>query len=454
MKIRVIAAFAAIVLGVVSSAEAAWVYTETNTVVNGTSKGYLTDGVWTLPTERTKNSVELSVNAQKGSLAESYANGTELLSMDFSTGITGSSESTHQSGSGYKLVSFRQFSFEKNDGSHSLRPYKDRLADFVAPDCRTIGFQCGFYQCTMLTNVQLQAGAEISQKNQFSGCSSLSDIYPRTFKTLGNATFNGCSSLKGRIELTDQSSINQYMFSGCALLEEVIAPNVTYIDVSGFNGCSSLTNVVLSDAITGVKQYGFRGCEKLGTKFVQNVLSGCLTVVGKGAFKDCKNVEGSLVWNEPSLSVLSSDMFSGCKNLSGIVFKTPITSIQSSSLFELAPGAELYFDCLAPTEFGEKGIMNTGTPYMKVFLSEDFDAWLDIMESHKNNYVVRKADFATTAVSSHAGKRMLDDKTMCINEDGVLKVFDKKVLGFLYWEKGHGCWVLRAPQRGFNVSVR
>ena len=50
-----------------TSSDAAWTYTETNTVVNGVSKGSITDGVWTFYAERAKGATdELTVDASKG----------------------------------------------------------------------------------------------------------------------------------------------------------------------------------------------------------------------------------------------------------------------------------------------------------------------------------------------------------------------------------------------------
>lgn len=52
--------------------------------------------------------------------------------------------------------------------------------------------------------------------------------------------------------------------------------------------------------------------------------------------------------------------------------------------------------------------------------------------------------------------KMLADTTMTVeNEDGTVKILDNKVLGFITWDNNKAaCWILRAPQYGFNVIVR
>lgn len=422
-----------------------WTYVETTTNADGSGSGTISDGIWKLPATRAKNVNELSVNAQSGTLASTLKESTAPLAMNFTAGAIDQNNNT------YQIVSFQQFSHEKSDWGHQLRPYKDRLVEFIAPDCRSIPEKGTFLGCTKLTNVILKAGATLGQNNIFNACYSLRNIYPRVFTTLPDATFSGCSSLEGCIELTDQ--VNTFsIFSGCAKIEEIIAPKITIVGVNAFKGCASVTNITLSSSLTSIGESAFSGCSKLEgdiTKFITS----SLTSLGQKAFSGCARLKGDLVWKSKTLTSLPNEVFSGCSGIKSITFKTPITSISTLSLFGLAPSSQIYFNCPAPTSFGEEGIMNNA-PYTRVYLTEDFDNWLTVMSSHKNNYVVRKENFSTTSTTSAAGKRMLQDTSMCETVDGKLKVLDRKVIGFLYWEKGYGCWILKAPQTGFSVIVR
>ena len=422
-----------------------WTYVEEMTNADGSGSGTISDGIWTLPATRAKNVDELSVNAKSGTLALSLQDSTAPLAMNFSAGAIDQDNKT------YQIVSFEQFSHEKSDWGHQLRPYRERLVEFIAPDCRSIPTQGTFLGCTKLTNVILKAGATLGDKNIFNGCYSLSDIYPRVFKTLPESTFSGCSSLEGCIELTDQVKTLS-IFKGCAKIEEIIAPKITTVSANAFKGCASVTNITLSSTVVTIGDDAFSGCSKLDadiTKFITPKL----TSLGQRAFSGCACLKGDLVWKSETLTSLPSEVFNGCSGIKSITFKTPITSISSSSLFGLAPSSQIYFNCPAPASFGEKGIMNNA-PYTRVYLTKDFDNWLTVMSSPKNNYVAWKNEFSTLSTTSAAGKRMLQDPSMCETVDGKLKVLDKKVIGFLYWEKGNGCWILKAPQTGFSVIVR
>jgi hypothetical protein len=367
------------------------------------------------------------------------------LSIDFSAGAI------DENGNVYQIVSFSNFSWEKDDGTNKLRKYKDRLVEFIAPDCRSIPIQGTFLGCTKLTNVILKAGATLGQKNIFNACYSLRNIFPRVFKELPWSTFVGCSSLEGCIELTDQINTLDN-FNGCAKIEEIIAPKITIVSANAFKGCASVTNITLSSSVVTIGAAAFSGCSKLDADIMKFITPG-LTSLGQEAFDGCSSLKGDLVWNNESLTSLSYKVFNGCRGIKSITFKTPITSISTSSLFGLAPSSQIYFDCPAPTSFGEQGIMNNA-PYTRVYLTEDLDNWLTKMGTGQNNYVAWKYEFSTLSTTTDPGKRMLEDPSMCVTVDGKLKVLDKKVIGFLYWEKGYGCWILKAPQTGFSVIVR
>ena len=422
-----------------------WTYVETTTNADGSGAGTISDGIWKLYASRSKDVNELFVNASSGVLATSVAQSSMPLSIDFTAGAIDGNDNI------YQIVSFSNFSWEKDDGTNKLRKYKDRLVEFIAPDCRSIPIQGTFLGCTKLTNVILKAGVTLGQKNIFNACYSLRNISPRVFKELPWSTFVGCNSLEGRIELTDQ--INTFdNFNGCAKIEEIIAPKITTVSANAFKGCASVTNITLSSSVVTIGAAAFSGCSKLDadiTKFITPKL----TSLGQQAFSGCACLKGDLVWKSETLTSLPNEVFNGCRGIKSITFKTPITSISTSSLLGLAPSSQIYFDCPAPTSFGERGIMNN-TPYTRVYLTKDFDNWLTVMSSHKNNYVAWKNEFSTLSTTSVAGKRMLQDPSMCVTVDGKLKVLDKKVIGFLYWEKGYGCWILKAPQTGFSVIVR
>ena len=105
--------------------EAFWTYTETNTVQNGTSHGYITDNVWTFYASRANGSEkELTVDASKGVSIDPK----EPAKIDFT-----------KINDGFKVVAFCGW-------RNVLSPLRQYATEFIAPDCTTFGGEEAFYQ--------------------------------------------------------------------------------------------------------------------------------------------------------------------------------------------------------------------------------------------------------------------------------------------------------------------
>lgn len=461
MKIRCLAGLAVMTLAIVSSAEAAWVYTETNTVANGVSQGSLTDGVWTFYATRAKNSAtDLSVDAKKGmSIA------TESLApIDFT-------EVVNQDGSAsYKVVSF---AFALGNRASPLAPY---ITEFVAPDCTSLSGEGCFKSCTNLKKIILNENATAGSGRMFEGCSSLAELYPRRFPSSGSFSFSGCSSLAGRIELYEATSVASSMFNGCSLLEEIVAPKATAVGERGFQNCSGLTNVVLSAQLEKLQDWAFDGCTELCEESIRRLLHKGLAQWGnntttniRGGFSGCLGLM-ELVLDIPNLAtnVVPSDCFKNCSSLGRVDFKSDIAEIRGAAFYDIKPGAELYMPAAVPSLYGGAAVATQNAPYPRIYLQDNFDGWLDVMYVDAKNHVIRRSEFNDASwVSKHRSdltwsgvnpvrSKMLADTTMTVeNEDGTVKILDNKVLGFITWDNNKaGCWILKAPKPGMSVIVR
>ena len=458
MEIRRMAAAvaaAAFFSGVVP-AEAGWTYTETNTVESGTSKGYLTDGVWTFGAERAKNTKNLSANGKNGTCTA-----TEPCSIDFTT-IEG----------GYVVVEFSTLSAYGGAKDSALYESREFVSEFIAPDCAAINGVGCFKGCVNLKKVVLKDNAKVVHGGAFQDCSSLSELYPRTFSSVGTIGFSGCSSLAGRIEITSATVVDGSMFANCHLLEEVVMPQATQVSQYAFQNCRSLTNIVLASSIAKISIYPFSGCWKLSNETILSILSSQFTDFGHpsgdagGVFNECYGLTGPLVWDQTTLARnrVPSDSFESCTNLSEVVIKTPVDGICADAFHNIKNGAAVYVPAQVPTTYGTRAIATDAAPFPRVYLQDNYDDWLDVMYK-SNNHLVRKEQFNDTSWVSrnHKGvtwtiakRLMLTDTSMCYEKaDKTVGVLDKNILAFIIYDNGKaGTWVLRMPKIGLSVIVR
>lgn len=447
-------AFITVAVGLfATSSDAAWTYTETNTVVNGVSKGSITDGVWTFHAERAKGATdELTVDASKGM----SINPAQSAKIDFS-----------EIEDGYKVVKFVGV-------RNTQSPLVLYTTEFIAPHCTNLSGQEIFYpgnaKNTTLTKIELREDVAVTlgSDRMFCNCTYLTSFTPNKIAgtSLRTEMFNGCSSLEGEFEFPECTSFARNVFNGCAKLGGIKAENAISVGQSSFQGCSSLSNIVLSSFVESIGNYAFNGCSKITTEFVQGILHKGLTRLGnsatdrKGCFQDCTGLTGSLVWNCPNVTVIPQECFSGCSSLERVGIKSYVSEIQLKAFFNLKESAEIYLPEIPVEVYGAHAIARSSAPFPRVYLSGDIQIWLEKMYENASNHLIKKEEFGDTSWVSknrndvtwgrNMGVKVKSDTTMY--EDG--KVKDKNVVGFIMGNTNNGCWILKQPEEGFKVIVR
>ena len=469
--------------------EACWTYTEEGKDHNSIGYGYISDGVWKLYAKRNaKNSLDLYVSASGGAF---YGDETKVYPVNL-TNIYNSDRSEK-----YTAKKFGRFT-HRYENSY-LYNYKERLSEFIAPDCVSLegGSNNGynFAGCTKLTNVVLNAGLAEFPAAAFSGCSNLAELSPRTFTSCqylyGNA-FSGCSKLVGKLEFPVCVSVVNDVFSSCSLIEEVSIPAATSIGTAAFKNCTALTKVVISKDLTQVGSSAFNGCTNLEPDFLNKYLGKSLKYFGSTDFKTmgsefsgCSSLT-SLVWNFPNLAtnVVNDSCFFGCSSLEKVIFKTPIVEFKRLSLYNLKPGAEIYMHKNVPVSVIPRAFSRDRDlpPYTKIFLSDNIDEWLEVIGRY--HHIIRKENFSDTSYTYTAPlmscnttakcqkknwqtlvNLMAKDTDICQSTksgDNVTRVRmtekGKGVVAFVLCHTGNheeSCfWIFRAPQKGFSISVR
>jgi hypothetical protein len=465
-----------------------WTYYETATDKNGIGSGYITDGVWKLYAKRReKNSLKLYATASSGAFY-----GVKSCIYPINLTVIHSKDKSEV----FTVTKFGRISYKSTEKSH-LYNSKERLSEFIAPDCVSLegGHDNGynFSGCTSLTNVVLNVGLAEFPAQAFSGCSNLAELSPRAFTScekLYGSAFSGCSKLVGKFDFPVCVSVGNDAFSYCPLIEEVSIPAATSIGNAAFKNCASLAKVVVSKDLTQIGSSAFYGCVNLEPDFLQSILIKSIQHIGptevakKGSeFYGCTSLK-TLVWNLPHLAtnIVASSCFEGCTSLEKVVFKTPVDVIRSKAFYGIKPGAEIYMHQEVPALIERETLSRYKDypPYTKVYLSGNVDGWLEVLG--KYHHVIPKDKFNDSTFYAEAPlmtcgrttehrkqswqtmvNAMAKDTAVCESVKSgsnvtSVKMKERGVIAFVLCHNGnHGesCfWVMRAPQKGFSISVR
>lgn len=142
--------------------------------------------------------------------------------------------------------------------------------------------------------------------------------------------FGKCTELKKVTLKNGVSSIGEDAFRDCSSLESVIFENTVLEKISdgAFWGCSALSSIALPDSVTEIERNAFF---ETGLRNIQ--LPEKLTLIGGGAFCNCKNLKQ--VQLPPQLKELGEGAFFNCENLAQIQLPSQLNKL----------GGDAFRDC-------------------------------------------------------------------------------------------------------------
>lgn len=142
--------------------------------------------------------------------------------------------------------------------------------------------------------------------------------------------FGKCTELKKVTLKNGVRSIGEDAFRDCSSLESVIFENTVLEKISdgAFWGCSALSSIALPDSVTEIERNAFF---ETGLRNIQ--LPEKLTLIGGGAFCNCKNLKQ--VQLPPQLKELGEDAFFNCENLAQIQLPSQLNKL----------GGDAFRDC-------------------------------------------------------------------------------------------------------------
>lgn len=142
--------------------------------------------------------------------------------------------------------------------------------------------------------------------------------------------FGKCTGLKKVTLKNGVRSIGEDAFRDCSSLEGVIFENTVLEKISdgAFWGCSALSSIALPDSVTEIERNAFF---ETGLRNIQ--LPEKLTLIGGGAFFNCKNLKQ--VQLPPQLKELGEGAFFNCENLAQIQLPSQLNKL----------GTDAFRDC-------------------------------------------------------------------------------------------------------------
>ena len=125
-------------------------------------------------------------------------------------------------------------------------------------------------------------------ESSFNGCSSLTSvIIPNSVKSIGEAAFASCTSLISVTIPNGVTSIEKDAFSYCSGLISATIPNgVTSIEEGAFSNCSGLISVTIPNSVTSIGFFSFYCCDSLTSVTIPSSVES----IGNGAFGNCSNL--------------------------------------------------------------------------------------------------------------------------------------------------------------------
>lgn len=168
------------------------------------------------------------------------------------------------------------------------------LTDITLPESVTSIGYWAFYDCNLLADISLPESVMSIGHHAFRGCSCVSFTIPKSVTSIGEAAFAHCNSLNSLV--VEEGNTTYDSRNGCnAVIETssntlvaacsatVIPEDVTSIGEAAFEGCSSITHITLPERVTSIGDWAFAYCCNLtDITLPKSVMS-----IGKYAFRQC-----------------------------------------------------------------------------------------------------------------------------------------------------------------------
>lgn len=227
----------------------------------------------------------------------------------------------------------------------------DEDGTLVIPEgVTTIGREA-FRNANGIKKIQFPSSLVSIETYAFKECSNLTEVViPDGVTIIESAAFANCASLKKVVVPSSVVGLGTDAFADCAALEEAdVACDIGY---RMFDGCDKLKNLTLGNTVTAIGDYAFNGCDSLERVVLPSSLTnvGEVPAIGREAFRDCKKLESVAFAENYNQITIGEWAFSGCINLSKVVFPSNLVNMDAVNKVNCAIGAYSFAGCTSLTE--------------------------------------------------------------------------------------------------------
>ena len=230
--------------------------------------------------------------------------------------------------------------FNKDNSELITYPAGKTDSEYVIPNSVISIGDYTFENCTSLTSVTIPNSVTSIGDDAFYNCTSLTSVtIPDSVTSIGSGAFSNCTSLKS-IEVSGNnksySSADGVLFNkdktelitypaGKTDSEYVIPNSVTSIGYSAFKNCTSLTSVTIGNSVTSIGNEAFYGCTSLTSVTVPD----SVTSIGDYAFCNCTSLTSVTI--PDSVTSIGDYAFCNCTSLTSVTIPDSVTSIGYSA---------------------------------------------------------------------------------------------------------------------------
>lgn len=200
-----------------------------------------------------------------------------------------------------------------------------------------------FYNCKMLTRVQLPSTLKKIDEKAFSGCTKLKNIsLPQNLEYIGSRAFayTGLTSITVPASVTELyyevfynsdlesatvqgTTVEESMFECCENLKSVtLNKNLTEIPRSMFHGCTSLTAIQLPTNLSSIGMNAFQDCTALS----QIMIPAGVSWIGMNAFQGCVALQKMKL--PYGITTIETRTFEGCTSLRSIYIPSTVMEVE------------------------------------------------------------------------------------------------------------------------------
>ena len=216
-----------------------------------------------------------------------------------------------------------------------------------------------FLKCTNIKSVTLPNTLTAIGTQAFCGSSLVSISIPAGVKTIGNGTFNLCTSLQtvtfekgSQLKAFENSSGWGGVFQSCTSLTTIEIPaSVETIGYNAFFGCSSLKTVTFEKGSQLKTIDGFHSCTSLTTIEIPASVE---TIKG-AAFQYCTSLQTVTFEKGTKLKTIGNLTFCGCTSLTTIEIPASVETIGRNAFWNCTALTTVDMSaCTQVTEIGGK----------------------------------------------------------------------------------------------------